>query len=296
MLHQILDLTEATPSCNKESSGDLHVIVELPKYNAPPLIEVVHGVQFRPIPMNITHPGLFFLLVRERYPHAQQVPPLPPTPDPAGPIGSMSFGLRFGGSEELPRSWFISEDDAMLIQLQPDRLLLNWRRGSANAEYPHFEAVADEFSRIYRLFSEFCSTEGLGSIEPTRCEMTYVNHLLDGPNAEQPWRPEEWLRLWSGAPGPEWPRHPDDVSLNLQYRLHPDDGSLPAHMTINAQSVRLPQSKNLTPQVEITVLGRPSEPTEAAVRNFHNLAHQHIVNCFTGITTDQAHIHWGRWR
>ena len=274
----------------------MNVKVELPKFKTPPLIEVVHGVQFRPVAMNITHPGLFFQLVRDRYPRAQTVPPLPPSPDPAGPIGSMSFSLQLAGGEELPRSWFISNDDAMLIQLQSDRLLLNWRRGAQNAEYPHFEAVSAEFSRVYQLFAKFCIDENLAAIEPTRCEMTYVNHLMEGPVAEVPWRPEEWLRLWSGTTGSEWPVHADEVSFNLRYRIRENADAPVAYLTINAQSLKLPHVKNVIPQIEITVLGRPSETSAAAVCAFHHMAHRQIVNCFTGITTENAHIHWGRWR
>ena len=184
----------------------------------------------------------------------------------------------------------------MLIQLQSDRLLLNWRRGAQNAEYPHFEVVSAEFRRIYQLFAEFCTGEKLGTIEPTRCEMTYVNHISNAQESGAPWQPEDWLRLWSGVTGPEWPVRSDGVSFNLKYRIREDADAPLSYLVVSAQSLKLPHLKNVIPQVGITVLGRPSEASEAAVCAFHQMAHRQIVNCFTGITTENAHLHWGRWR
>ena len=107
----------------------------LPKFRHPPLTEVVHGVQFERLPMTIVHPGLFYCRIKDRFQKAQTVPALPPLRQ-VFEIGPAQFhGVQFSQPDEVPRAWFIAEDDAMLVQLQSDRLLFNWRQEPSKSEY-----------------------------------------------------------------------------------------------------------------------------------------------------------------
>jgi len=268
----------------------------LPKFRRPPLIEVVHGVQFKPLPMTIAHPGLFYTLVCDRYPLTQSVPPLPPvqeTFDAATPA-LLQFGFAF--QSELPRAWFWSQDDAMLIQLQQDRLLLNWRRGAAGAEYPHFEAVSAEFQRVYDVFETFIADQKLGTIEPNQCEMSYVNHLDQAALGSNRPAPATLLRLWKDSLGPEWEVPLEDLAFTARYVLRGDEGRPVGRLTATVATLFLPGSREHLLQLDLTARGFPGSAGLPGVLAFHQMAHEQLVRCFAAMTEPAAHKKWERWQ
>jgi uncharacterized protein (TIGR04255 family) len=112
----------------------------LPKFERPPLLEVAHGVQFEALPMTVVHPGLFYARIRDQFPKTRTVPALPPisvVPAANKQLASIQFALP----DEVPRAWFLDDQEANLVQLQADRLLFNWRYEPSKAQYPHFEEV-----------------------------------------------------------------------------------------------------------------------------------------------------------
>jgi uncharacterized protein (TIGR04255 family) len=268
---------------------------KLPKFRRPPLIEVVHGVQFRQLPMTIAHPGLFYLRVRDRYPQTQTVVALPPTRETFDD-SPMLLHLGFVGQDEIPRAWFVSNDDATLIQLQRDRLLLNWRRGAQSAEYPHFEAVSDEFQRIYADLEAFAAENNLGEVQPTQCEVTYVNHLhAPAARGDRP-DPASIIRLLNAQVGPEWQLPIDDLSFTARYLLPGEGGRPIGRLTATLATLISSGGGEAVLQLDITARGSPEGTGLDAVVAFHNMAHKHIVHCFTGITTRAAHEKWDRWQ
>jgi uncharacterized protein (TIGR04255 family) len=266
----------------------------LPKFRRPPLIEVVHGVQFRRLPMTIVHLGQFYPRVEDRYPRVQTVAPLPPTREVmGGDPEPMQFALQFVQTDTLPRTWFVSNDDTMLIQLQSDRLLLNWRRGSGEIEYPHFEKVSSEFRRIFGELQSFAAQFKLGAIEPNQCEMTYINHLLPRQSGAAA-LPTDVFRIWTGAVGPEWDLPLDALAFNARYVLHRYNEAC-GRLSVSLSSVVGP-GHDRAMQLDLTARGTPETPSVEGVLAFHDMAHENIVRCFAGITTEAAHQQWDRWQ
>jgi uncharacterized protein (TIGR04255 family) len=267
----------------------------LPRFRKPPLIEVVHGVQFRRLPMTIVHPGLFYLKLKDKFPVVRTVPPLPTLPESAEEESySMPPRLEFIEPTEMPRAWFISADDAMVVQIQSDRLLLNWRRGGGGVEYPHFESVTSEFQKIYRIFENFLASEEIGSIEPNYCEITYINHLESIAHGNAP-EPYKYIRGWVQDAGREWNSRPDSISLNVRYLLRDDTrfvGTLHAALATISRS----RGHDRVLQLDLTARGKPSRPEMGGVIDFHEFAHDHIVRCFAGMTTESAHRMWERYQ
>ena len=218
-------------------------------------------MQFAPLPMTIVHPGLFYSRIRDRYPLSQTVPSLAPTResfDAAAPMMMFQFGLV--AQSELPRAWFWSRGDAMLIQLQPDRLLLNWRRAGNDVEYPHYEAVSAEFRRVYSEFETFVSEHSLGVIEPNQCEMTYINHLDPiEPGAERP-APATLFRLWKDEMGPEWDAPLEDLAFTARYVLRGGGGRPVGRLTTTLATLVLPGTGKHVLQLELTARGSPKAP------------------------------------
>ena len=96
-----------------------------PNYRNAPLIEVALSVQFKQKPQFAgAHAGIFWQRIEQVYPEVQEHPPLGPIDELFGPsqMSAIEFQLGPPGS----RHWFLSRDGHRLVQLQRDRLALNW--------------------------------------------------------------------------------------------------------------------------------------------------------------------------
>src|ERR1700730_9049718 len=110
----------------------------LPEFARPPIVELVLGLQFGRVPgLNIAHLVGLAELFSAEYPTLQEMPPLTPSFEvfglPTNQIPTISFAPFLG-----MRIWVSSKDETSLIQLQPDRLVLNWRKMSPTDEYPRY--------------------------------------------------------------------------------------------------------------------------------------------------------------
>src|ERR1700745_4045475 len=115
----------------------------LPRFKKPPVSEAGLGVQFPSI-VTPAHLGAYYQKVKQRFPKTQTLPPILPVIETfgTGALSTAQFAVTHGMQ---PRMWFLSQDENFLIQLQSDRLLVNWRAGIKGAPYPHFEAVQQVF-------------------------------------------------------------------------------------------------------------------------------------------------------
>ena len=88
----------------------------------------------------------------------------------------------------------------------------------------------------------------------------------------------------------------DDLTFTARYLIHRDGpGSAPVgRLTVGLVPIALPGQGNRQMQLELTARGIPLGPGLDGILSFHNLAHDHIVRCFAGITTPAAHIEWER--
>lgn len=104
--------------------------------------------------------------LREQYPRVQLLPALPPQP-PLGLSGSF-VGLSVGTQPN--RWWFISEDDSHLVQIQHDRLVLNWRQTPTQPGYPRHHSLLPAFFEVLAIVDRT-----LGGTTPTSLETDYYN-------------------------------------------------------------------------------------------------------------------------
>lgn len=103
------------------------------RYERPPVTEVALAIYFgSPLGLNSAHLGQLWKRWRERYPRTEDHPVLPPVPQEAfsspGPVA-----FRFAVNTPGPRVWFCSAVGDRLLQVQFDRLVVNWRRVDSSA-------------------------------------------------------------------------------------------------------------------------------------------------------------------
>lgn len=116
--------------------------VTFPHLSSPPISEVVCGFVFDPIPgIDLLELGVYWERRKERYPKKLVQPAL------------MEGRLELSLGSPSMRVWLITEDDAFVLQLQNDRLILNWR--ARETDYPRFSDHDGGQGIMSRALSEF---------------------------------------------------------------------------------------------------------------------------------------------
>ena len=264
----------------------------LPKYENPPVIEVVCGILFRPIEAILApHLGLLWEKFKPEYSGCQEVPPLAPVIERFDevPVPAMDFELI--GKLPLPRIWFVHSNENGIIQVQRDRFLHNWRKVRPEDEYPHYHNVIEMFRSHLSQFQLFLSEIGVGAPELLQYELTYVNHIPQGDG----WTGAEDIRKvfpdfsWRAdtrrfLPGP------DGINWQSSFALPNRAGRL--HMTIR-RGIRRPDGHPLL-LFELTARGIGSDKSPEGMWTWFNLAHEWIVLGFADLTGEE--VQRNTWR
>lgn len=144
---------------------------DLPSFRKPPVIEVVCGIKFEPLKdLRIPHIGLFWDNVRGEFPKCEHAPPLSFGPD----VIDSATGLP------VPRVWLIDSSDERLIQIQRDVFFYNWRKRENKKTYPRYKTIIRPFRKNFKLFKDFLGEHDIGNLNPTECELIYINHIPQG--------------------------------------------------------------------------------------------------------------------
>jgi uncharacterized protein (TIGR04255 family) len=262
----------------------------LPEFDAPPVVEVALGVQFRPVfglrPIELA--GL-----REQwrpdYPLVQEQPPIPPQVEAltAGPL-QVQFVV---GPAMQTRVWFLNESQTELVQLHHDRLTVNWRQAIPDAAYPRYPHVREVFERRFTDVLTFATERQLGDLGVTQAEVTYINAIE--PDGDQLGRLDRVLRNWQ-PPTSNHLGEPEQARAALVFPV-PDTGRPPVRMYVAVDPAQRPDGRPVL-FLTITVRGAPVEETIDGALQFMDQAHSHVVRSFTELTPETMHTMWKRRR
>jgi uncharacterized protein (TIGR04255 family) len=255
-----------------------------PSFKNPPIGEVVCGIQFRPLTQfQAPHYGIFWESIRKDFPKCRTVPALVTGGRievlPNEPTEITAQVLV--NAPDMPRVWFISDDDTCLVQLQPDRLLFNWREGPSRAPYPRFKTIMGKFRPIFTKFKKFISDNKLGELSLVQTDVAYINHIKFGHGFES------FADIGEVFPDFSWRRGDRFVSPieNFQFRSNhhlPDDGIL----QISILSARSTADK--MPIIRFDLMARGSAASlknQDDIWNWYNLANTWIVDSFIDMTS-----------
>lgn len=256
---------------------------QLPSFERPPLDEVAADMQFAPLPIKAADIGDFQATLGDDYPQSIDMLPLPPSFETTGPAPLQPFLLNPGGGL-LPRSWFISNDDEHVVQLQADRLIVNWRQRPNGGAYPRYPKVRRRFEMAHEALHRFVHRHGYSDIFPNQCNLTYFNKVP--LPAGHGWGDIHVLlkdvRLSA-----------TDCHLMFRRSLKPAEDSAVAHLQVECRPHQVGIDQRAW-ALNISVRGRPATADIDSVLNFFDMAHIEIVRCFSEITTDAMHQTWGR--
>lgn len=261
---------------------------DLPEFNEPPVVEMAIGVQFVPLQ---GLQGLPLAPLRERwrpdYPKILEQPALPPSIED-GPPMLPALQVRLIPSPPV-RQWFLNDAETELVQLQADRLLVNWRSGDAAAAYPRYGYMRQAFELRFRDLSQFAKSERLGEIAVTQAELSYINVI--NVNPDELGRMDTFLRSWSGTSGHHLGQ-PAQSRLTLTFSI-PDLGVPPVRLYVEVNPARRPSGEDIL-FLTLTVRGYPGGRELADTLKFFDEAHSHLVRSFAELTTESMHTIWQR--
>jgi uncharacterized protein (TIGR04255 family) len=250
----------------------------LPSFDEPPVVEVAMSVGFAPI-LGLQFAAMADLRTRwiDTYPVAEEQPYLNPAIGP-----QQAIRLEIGPPPR--RLWLKGSGGDRVIQIQRDRLIVNWRALPNAAEpYPRYQPLRDEFVQRWAEFSQFVVDNiGIRSVDAQFSEVTYVNsvqnvgdtHLTIGDALEIIEPPElTEAGLTRNSHSASW------QSVDLRNRI-----SLSANVDPTAPGA--PIVFQITANTQVDNAGDPI----SALDRSHDL----VVGTFGVITTKAMQERWGR--
>lgn len=270
---------------------------DLVSFANPPVAEVALSAQFAADTVDLEALGLFAHRVRPDLPVRQQQPVVARMVETFDTLPlPAEIEIRFDSPMTLPRTWFLSEDGVQLVQLQHDRLTLNWRELDQTVEYPRYEELRERFAALLATLDD-CVREAGGTAAIDLCEVTYVNPVEHpGDESGHPDLSKLVNRLRARPRGAFLP-DAEDTQLHARWRIPAEEIGITGRPTGRLYLAALPGLKppKNTPIYMINLTGRviPSSDDSAGALEALDVAHRWVVLGFTDVTTPQMHRLWG---
>lgn len=262
----------------------------LPDFMAPPLNEVVVGVQFStPQGYHKILAGEVWNLFKNCYPQVQEHPPLPPSFETFGlPYQhSLMPQISFATGGLHDRFWFLRPNGDELIQFQQDRLLHNWRKvGDGTNGYPRFESMIAEFEKELIQLQDYAANLAPQTLMINQCEISYINHIAFSRSESNEF--SDWLRFLNFDKNV-----PDDFSVVFREVVRGDDGKPQGRFLCECSLGFLPDGQEVI-ILNLTVRGAPQGVDIDSALGFLAEGRELIVQRFSELTTVEAHQKWER--
>lgn len=255
---------------------------QTPKYDNPPVVETVIGVQFPELRgFGACHFGLFWKTLNKRFSRTEDKPRVGKIAVEFPHKTVFPQGLFVQQSTLPDRVWYVSEDDTDLIQVQPNRFIYNWRRRPGKDDrYTSFENNSKNFSQEFEAFRGFCRKESLEDPIPDYCEVTYVNHLV--PQAGETVS-DLFGKVFAGLDwrfSDAWLPQPEAATFNRTFVIGDNRGRLYAEASlarVGKEDVELIVFK-------LTAYVKHDPEATSELADSLLLAHDWVVNGFASLT------------
>ncbi len=255
-------------------------------FGDPPVIEVALSTEIRRLPhMSLVRiVDAWHELYQDRFPEVQEQARYAPPPLNA------ERGQRICMMSQLPtpRLWFLNQARTDLIQLQNDWFGRNWRKVEGAEEYPRYGVLREAFAHDLGLLRDFTERNALGSLVPTTCEITYINHIELAPDLGV----EQVLGVLSRDGGGFLPKM-EAGSLSARFAIT-DGEHARGTLAVNASTATRAGDNASILALQVTARGNATTGDVAGVLRFLDLGHEWVVRAFAELTTEQMHQRWGR--
>jgi uncharacterized protein (TIGR04255 family) len=259
----------------------------------PPIVELVLGAQFSPLTrLTAGHFGLFWKDLVNDWSTPEDKPLVEDQQEVfEGPRWTVPkrLQLRLEPAQFPGRFALGHKDKDRLVQIQPTRFHLNWRK--REGVYPSYRRMIVEFFEMFSRFGGFAERMGLGPLELNQWELTYVDSF---PQGEYWVTPADWPTFLPGLFGALFAT--DDLGVVLEHRtghwgfeIHPKRGRL--HIT--AGPGHAGEDRRDTLLLQMTARGPTGKGGVEALRNGLDLGHEKCLGAFLRMTPHDLQKSWG---
>lgn len=266
------------------------------EFDNPPVTEVVLSVAFEPL-QGLTLGKLVQAWQQhfaESFPESEEQPRWQPPIERFGPE-RLGPGLRFefGGAMPPSRLWFLDKKDgANLLQVQNDWFARNWRK-QESAEYMRYTKLRAAFADDFTAFRDFVTREGVGTLVPTQCEITYIDHIYPNEYWSSHADARNVFRILSFPAARFLPPSPEDYRFAMSFVVPGESEQPIGRLHINAQPAFRKTDDEPIFVVNTTARGAPEDESLEGILHFLDHGHDWAVNGFLDVTTDEMHRAWG---
>jgi uncharacterized protein (TIGR04255 family) len=271
---------------------------DIPDFGAPPVTEVVLGVQFNSLDrLKAPHLGLVWEVFRDRFGEIEERPPVDPAfetfPEKGAGAAMALAQFQLISGVQTPRVLFMSGKKTELLQVQRDRFMHNWRKVEDADVYPRFEKLLATFLACYGEFDALVKREGLGTIVPNQCEITYVNQILLPPGETPVAAFERIFGNLRVTIDLEDLGKPEDARFMIRYVMRDRNRKPNGRLLITADPGLRADGTNIV-RLTLVARGQPVTADTEGISEFLSLGRRLIVRSFTNLTSKRMHEIWER--
>ena len=245
------------------------------KFERPPLIEVVFGVNIEITDFSLVHFGLYWETIKERFPM------------PVETFGELTLTEDDSYTPSFPTAWFLSSEENKLIRLTEDYFSYHCR--CINEEYKHFDKLFQEFLNEWYNLESWWSNVSERNIKIKNYSLQYIN-LID--------RESDWKGFEDNQKIFKFDR-PIKTSLGLpKAYLSETKFELADNLGTLIVSIEQKKLENLEGGMEkvivFTLSVISSQVKDSFSEDWFCSAHNSIIQAFLDLTTEEAQEKWGR--
>jgi len=266
------------------------------KFDSPPVVETVLGVQFATlVGFSTAHAGWFWKEYLEKIGNSQHswsravdAPRLEEQFERFGPedVWGPPLTMKMLPPSQSNRTQIIRSDNERMLQIQDSRFILNWRKQTA--AYPSFSTLLPEFRILLQAFEAFSNHAGFGVPSYNQWEIVYVNQFKKG----EMWQsPRDWSKIFPALTLPSMPNRfhtigDETMSADWRFSLPENRGRI----LLSPRQVR--QAPAGEEVLNFTLVARGPVNSDQTWEQGFALAHDALDDIFTSITSTEAQERW----
>lgn len=237
-----------------------------------PLNEVILGIQLKGPSLSSKKSIELIDLLRNEYPEISEHPPIPSIIEHPNKPSTQKVLNSFASRKHL-----VHKNTNKLIQIQPDRLLFNWRREETNTPYPSFINVFHDFKEIINIIIKTVDFDLYKEIN--QFEFTYIDHIYLDTFGISSYRLDHFLNIF---------QYDSSIkSINLDY-------SIPHEKIGGTLNTSIKSAKNKKDERKLFVLENTCRGFIDSINidTWFKYAHDILIHNFIYIINDRAKNTW----
>lgn len=258
----------------------------LPNYENPPVVEVAISAQFNTLD-ELTVPllGLIWSEFKKEFPRTRDLAPLNPILEFFGPIPQprkLEFQLDI--KPQLPRCWFLNDDQTRLLQIQNDRFIHNWRKAQGQ-DYIRYKNIIKSFEEHYSKFETYLEREGIQKPVFNQCEITYVNAITTNEFWQTHNQLSELIKVYKPLTDDPFLPMIENAQITERYLIPGADGKPRGRLYVMVEPAFDPKTQEPVYLMKLIARGKPDGEDLSSFLAFCDIAREWIVRGFAALTT-----------